>query len=237
MESVLLPALASALGSDYARIENFTPGIWSDPRSLAVLGNIAKIYSGDYLMPGTVALNHTDSQAAQMQNKALFIPNGTWMEDEMADVARAPGYRFGLTPPPVMRNGDTRYVAAYTEQFSIPAGAKNPAAAKLFMRYLYTDKVIEMYARLNNGAVMATKNALEIAKPHISDGTYGMFGAFNEPGATALIFGFAAPPDGTKIVYSDEIYKPLSDVMTGKMTAAQWAANIDQAYQDMKDGK
>jgi N-acetylglucosamine transport system substrate-binding protein len=188
-------------------------------------------------MPGTVALNHTDSQAAQMQGKALFIPNGVWMEDEMADVARAPGYRFGMTPPPVMRNGDTRFVAAYTEQFSIPAAAKNPEAAKLFLRYLYTDKVIALYAKLNNGAVMATKNALEITKPYISSGIYGMFGAFNEPGAAALIFGFAAPPDGTRIVYSDEIYNPLSDIMTGRMSPVQWAANIDKAYQDMKDGK
>ena len=236
IESILFPALASALGDDYAKIENFTPGIWSDPRAVAVLEQFARIYADGYLMPGTVALNHTDSQAAHMMNEALFIPNGTWMEDEMADADRAPGFRFGLTPPPVMNAGDTRYVAAYTEQFSIPAAANNPEAAKLFLRYLYTDKIVEAYARLNGGAVMATSNALELARPHISEGIYGMFGAFNEPGATALIFGFAAPPDGTRIVYTDEIFNPLSDVMTGRMTAAQWAANIDRAYQDMADG-
>jgi len=237
IESVLFPALASALGPDYAKIENFTPGIWSDPRTIAVLEQFARIYSDGYLLPGTVALNHTDSQTAQMQNKALFIPNGTWMEDEMADVERAAGYAFGMAPPPVMNANDTRFVAADTEQFSIPAAAAHPEAAKDFLRFLYTDKVIEAYARLNGGAVMATTNALDLVQPYISEGLYGMFNVFNEPGVSALIFGFVAPPEGTKIVYSDEIFNPLSDVMTGNMTAAEWAANIDQAYQDMADGK
>lgn len=36
-------------------------------------------------MDGTVALNHTQSQTDMMMNKALFIPNGNWMEGEMAD--------------------------------------------------------------------------------------------------------------------------------------------------------
>jgi N-acetylglucosamine transport system substrate-binding protein len=101
---------------------------------------------------------------------------------------------------------------------------------------MYTDKIIEAYARLNGGAVMATVNALDMARPHITEGVYGMFGAFTEPGAAALIFGFASPPEGTRIDYMAEIFNPLSDVMTGRMTARQWAENIDQAMQDMAAG-
>jgi len=237
MESVLLPALASALGSDYARIEDFTPGIWTDPRVMAVLEKIEHIYTSGNLMPGTVGLNHTQSQAAQMMNEALFIPNGVWMEGEMADADRAPGYRFGLTPPPVMNRGDTRYVAAYVENFSIPAGAPNAENAKLFLRFLYTDEAVRLYAQLNDGAVMVTNNALELVQPYLTEGVYGMFGAFTEPGAAALIFGFAAPPEGTIIVYKDEIFNPIGDVMSGRMTALDWAQSMNQAYQDMADGR
>jgi len=237
MESMLLPALASALGPDYAKIENFTPGIWTDPRTVAVLEQFEKIYTGGYLMEGTVGLDHTDSQTAQMNNKALFIPCGTWMESEMKDVDRAIGYKFGLAPPPLMNPSDTRYVASYTEQFSIPAAAKNPEGAKQFLRFLYTDKIVEMYAKYNGGAVLSTVNALDQVKDYLTEDTYSMQSVFNQPGVTALIFGFAAPPEDTKINYSDEIYKPLSDVMTGNMTAAQWAENVDRAYQDMAEGR
>jgi len=237
MESIIFPAIASAIGlEDFAKITSYEPGIWVDPRVVAVLEQFEKIGSSGMLMPGTVALNHTQSQTDQMNNKALFIPNGTWMEPEMEDVPRAPGYRFGLTPPPVQRQGDTRYIMSSFEQFSIPAGAANPELAKRFLSFLYTDAVITMYAQFS-GAVMATNNALELTRPYLTEGTYGMFGAYSEPGAAALIVGFDALPEGTLINPGDEIFEPLADVMTGRMTAREWAENIDQAYRDMAAGR
>lgn len=238
MESVLFPAIASRIGlEDFKKITSFQPGIWTDPRVLEVLEQFEKIYTTDNLMKGTVALNHTQSQTDQMQNKALFIPNGTWMESEMAEVPAAEGYAFGLTPPPVMKEGDTRYIMSGVEQFSIPAGAKNPELAKLFLRFLYTDASIAKYAELSGGAIIATNSALELCKPYISEGVYGMFGAYNEPDAASLIVGFDALPENSKIIYSDEIFQPLSDLMSGNMTAQQWAESIDQACQDIADGK
>ena len=237
MESILFPAIASRIGlEDFAKITSYDPGIWLDPRVVSVLENFERVGTSGMLMPGTVALNHTQSQTDQMNNKALFIPNGTWMEPEMEDVPRAEGYRFGLTPPPVFNAGDTRYIMSSVEQFSIPAGAANPELAKLFLRFLYTDEVIAMYARLS-GAVMATNNALELTKDYLSEGTYGMFGAYSEPGAAAIIVGFDAIPEGSLINPGDEIFEPLADVMTGRMTALQWAENIDQAYQDIQAGR
>jgi len=237
MESIIFPAIASAIGlEDFAKITSYEPGIWVDPRVIAVLEQFEKIGTSGMLMPGTVALNHTQSQTDQMNNRALFIPNGTWMEPEMEDVPRAPGYRFGLTPPPVQRAGDTRFIMSSFEQFSIPAGASNPELAKLFLRFLYTDRVIALYAQLS-GAVMATVNALELTRDYLTEGVYGMFGAYSEPGAAALIVGFDALPEGTLINPSDEIFEPLADVMTGRMTAREWAENIDQAYQDMAAGR
>ena len=64
---------------------------------MEVLANIQKIAADGYLMEGTVALNHTQSQTDMMMNKALFIPNGNWMEGEMKDAPRADGFEFGLT--------------------------------------------------------------------------------------------------------------------------------------------
>ena len=237
MESILFPAIASRIGLvDFDKITSFQPGIWTDPRVIEVMEQFVRIHTENHLMPGTVALNHTQSQTDQMNNRALFIPNGTWMEGEMADVPRAEGYRFGLTPPPTYRAGATRYIMSSVEQFSIPSSAGNPDLAKRFLRFLYTDESIALYAELS-GAVMATNNALDLTREFLSDGVYGMFGAYSEPNAAALIVGFEALPEGSRVNWHDAIFHPLSDVMTGNMSAREWAESIDQAYQDIQDGR
>lgn len=50
-------------------------------------------------------MNHTQSQTEMMMNKCLFIPNGNWMENEMADAPRADGFEFGLWTAPVLKMG------------------------------------------------------------------------------------------------------------------------------------
>lgn len=101
------PALASATGIDNIKdISNYVEGSFSKPEAMEVLENIAKIGTGGYLLEGTVALNHTQSQTEMMMNKCLFIPNGNWMENEMADAPRADGFEFGLWTAPVLKDGD-----------------------------------------------------------------------------------------------------------------------------------
>lgn len=87
MESLLSRlAIASAAGIDTTTdISNYVEGSFSSPEVMEVLANIQKIAADGYLMEGTVALNHTQSQTDMMMNKALFIPNGNWMEGEMKD--------------------------------------------------------------------------------------------------------------------------------------------------------
>jgi len=229
MESILWPAIASAVGpEDFAKLQSYDVGIWGDPRVLALLGQFAKIGSGGYLLAGTAALDHAMSQTEHMHNKALFIPNGIWMETEMRDAARAEGYAFALAPPPVMKEGDTRYVMSSFEQLSIPKAARNPELARLFLRYFYTDEVLKMYADMCN-AVIPTVNATSLIEGLVSDGVYSMFGAYDEPGADPLIVGFDAPPDGALIRWSDEVFYSLSGLMNGSLSVQECSARIAAA--------
>lgn len=232
MESFLWPAIASAEGLDaFANITSYQEGSFNNPEVLAVLENIAKISSGGYLMEGTVALNHTQSQTSMMMNEALFIPNGNWMEGEMVDSPRADGFEFGLTPAPVMEAGDTRYVMTSVEQFSIPAQAKNPELAKEFLRFLYTDDSVKLFAEEANG-IYALKTANELVKGIVSDGVYNMNLVYDE--GVSMVVGFDAVPSGSRIVVSDEVFNPLTDVMNGSMTAQQWADSVEAAFAEIR---
>jgi hypothetical protein len=40
---------------------------------------------------------------------------------------------------------------------------------------------------------------------------------------------------GSTISPSDEIYKPISDVMNGQFTVSQWASNLNSIYKQIRD--
>lgn len=210
------------------------PGSLSSDEALKVFQNMAKIGTDGYLMDGTVALNHTQSQTDMMMNKALFIPNGNWMEGEMADAPRADGFEFGLTCAPVLDDGETRYVMSSVEQFEIPANAKNPELAKEFLRFLYTEDSVKLFAEKANG-IYALKKANEMVKGIVSDGVYNMNDIYQE--GTFMVFGWDAMPDTSKVVIADSVFNVASDVMNGDMTAEQWRDGIEAAFEEIAASK
>ena len=234
LESMLYPAIASHVGTDGLKnIMSFQEGSFNNPEVLEVLNNFAKIGTGGYLMEGTVALNHTQSQTEMMMNKALFIPNGLWMEGEMAEAPRADGFAFGMTASPVISADQQRYIMDSVEQFSIPKDAKNPELAKEFLRFLYTDDVIRLFGQHANG-VMAVRGAIELVKDSVTEGTYGMFSVYEDCSAAPLVTGWDALPQGSKVAINDEFFMPITDLMNGAITAEQWAAEIEDLFTQIR---
>ena len=228
IESFLYPAIASTVGLDgFQDIMSYKEGAFDNPQVKSILSNIQKISADGYLFPGTVALNHTQSQTDMMNDKALFIPNGVWIENEMADAPRSEGFRFGMTAAPVLNEGDTHYVMTSVEQFCIPAKAKNPDLAKDFLRFLYSDESIKLFAEHANG-IYAIKGADELVKGIVSDGVYDMFSAYD--GAVSMVAGWSALPKGSRVTINDDLFNPVSDIMNLNMTVDQWAADIEKDF-------
>ena len=234
LQYMILPSMDSAVGpEEFAKITSYQDGSITGTPALDVLKNFQKLVDGDYILPGTVALNHTQSQQEQMMDKALFLPVGTWVESEMADAPRADGYEFAMTPAPVAKEGDTRYVFVAMETMSIPASAKNPELAKEFLRFLYTDEAVKLFAEKANG-VGPTKNAAELVKDMISPSMYNMYSMFNEEGVSAVVPTFDVQAKGSKVNMGDELWNPASDVVNGAMTAEEWAQSIEKAFAQVR---
>ena len=234
LENMLLPAMESALGpDDFSKIMSYQEGSVLNTAALDVLKNFERISREGYMLPGTVALNHTQSQQEQMMNKALFIPCGTWMESEMAKSPRADGYEFAMAPAPVMKAGDTRYVFTAMETMSIPAAAKNPELAKEFLRFLYTDDAICLFAQKANG-VGPTKNATEMSKDYISKSIYQMYSIYNEKGVVPTVPAFGVQAKGSKINVTDEFWNPAADVVNGTKSAKDWAQSIENSFAQVR---
>jgi N-acetylglucosamine transport system substrate-binding protein len=230
LESLLIPAIASSAGTEaLGKITSFESDAFSSPEIQAVLENIKKIADEGYLLPNTLSLDHIQSQTQQMMNKALFIPNGTWVEQEMRDAPRTEGYEFGLATAPIMSANDQRYIMVSADLLFIPKSAKNPEAAKELIRLLYTDDSVKLYAEKASG-YLAVNNAWSITQGLLPNNS--MFSVLSDSGVTQLLIGFDPLP--TDVVANDLIFKPVSDVMSGKMTVAEWTAKIDEAFKSIK---
>lgn len=237
LEEILWPAIASAGGMEAINaICSYQEGSFNNPTVLKVLQQLADISSKGYLLKGTVGMNHTESQSEMMLGKALFITNGTWMESEMADAPREDGFEFAMAPVPTFTEGDSHYVLDSCEQFSIPAEAKNPDMAKEFLRFLYSDESVKLFAE-KSGAVYAVKSGRELSKDHISDATYNMYGIYDEANTVSLIMNFESLPSKSKLNVSDEVFQPITSVMNGEMTVEQWAESVEAAFAQIRADK
>jgi N-acetylglucosamine transport system substrate-binding protein len=226
---LLWPGIASVAGPQALQdISSYKEGSFDNPAVRSVIEVLAKFSQGDYLMEGTAGLNHTQSQTDMMMGKALFIPNGTWMEAEMADAPREPGFEFAMTSVPTINAGQTRYALASMDTVEIPNNAKNPDLAQEFLKSIYSEESIISFAQNANGVIAVTDGA-EIAKDFLTPGTYGMFSVFDD--ASFLVFGWDALPPDTKVNVARTVFEDnIGLVFTGKISPDEYIKRVEDTF-------
>jgi N-acetylglucosamine transport system substrate-binding protein len=227
LESIFWPAIAGAGGMEAIHaIENYEEGAWENPAVREVIEIFARMGTEGYLMDGTVGLNHTQSQADMMLGRALFIPNGVWFVNEMADAPREDGFEFAIAPVPTIAAGQPRYVLSSFEQLSIPANAPNTDLALEFLRFFYTDETIISFAQHADGS-LAIVGSRDVAADYLSPSVLNMLRAYDE--GNFMLMSFAPIPAGLPIHMAQEVFDArMTPLMTGQLTA-------DEYIQEMED--
>lgn len=208
---------------------NYAEGIWDTPEAQTCFDIVAKL--AEYTEPTTPAQandqDFTKNQQLVLDNKALFMPNGTWIVGEMAEAPRADGFQWGMTALPAVEEGGDRYSYTWFEQAWIPSGAQNQDAAKQFIAYLYSDTACEIFAK--SGAIQPVLN--------ISDKLEGdnqLFYSIYDNGAKAAMGNFAAftPIEGldNRTVWFD----PVNSLVSGTITEQEWIDGIKSASDQMR---
>jgi len=231
-EMILYPMILSNGGMETLnKILNYEEGAWRTQPVREVLEVFMKIAEGDYLLKGTVAMNHTQAQTEFLKGNALFLPCGNWIEGEMKDAIPEEGFSFGFIPAPVLKEGDQHYALVTFEKLSIPVKARNIELAKEFLRYQYTDKMVVLNAQKTTG-VVPVKNAVEKLKEYIPESSYNTFKALDD--AKPLILKWRPTPPLT-VNMNDEIFNPLSSIMSKKMTLDEWIDKIEAATAKIRE--
>ncbi|MDO4432619.1 MAG: carbohydrate ABC transporter substrate-binding protein [Aerococcaceae bacterium] len=140
---------------------NYEPEVWGGEDLKAVFETLGKLAQET---EGTTVANankdgFTKNQQLILDNKALFMPNGTWIVGEMKEAPRAEGFEWGMTAVPAIKEGGDRHAYTFVEQVWVPEAAEQKEAAKEFVAFLYSDKAAEVFA--NHGAVQPIKGLSE----------------------------------------------------------------------------
>lgn len=225
-ESLVWPLIATAgTQEDLQNIFDYKEGAWTSQAVTDALGVYQKIHDKGYLMEGTLGMNHTQSQQEWMQDKALFIPNGAWMQGEMKDVQPTEGFEFAMAATPAIKEGQQQCLWAASEEMYIPAKAKNIDAAKAFMKFLYEEDTIQMMAKTTN-AVPPIKGAADFVKDAVDEATYNSL-KMADSGEYTLVSGGFANTQQTNITIKDDFFNGLNDIMSGKTTAADLQKKLE----------
>lgn len=197
------------------------------------MGNLAK-----YIEPTVIGnanpQNFTKNQQLILDNKAMFMPNGTWIVGEMKEAPRAEGFKWGQTSLPVLKDGEKSNVLTFIENAWIPKDAKNAELGKEFMAFMYSDKASEIFAKY--GAAQPIENVTSMFPKTNEDGTPNenitLFSVLDDANAVMANFTAKTTADGRNL--KTVTCETFNSVVNGQKTVKEWKAECIDVVKNLK---
>ena len=215
------------------KLTNYDVEAWKNEET-TLFETVGEIVNKDNLNPNTVAQANkegfTQNQLSVMKNEALFMPNGTWVVEEMADAEGvADGFEWGFMPLPSI-DGSDRYAFSWIEQIFVSKDAKEPELAKEFLAYLYSDEATKAFIE-NGGAVQPIKDVENL----LTDENQKLFYSIYSNGAKPAVGGWAAAPAVEGVDLKAVFLNSIDSVANGDMTVEEWQNSVVDAIQRISD--
>jgi N-acetylglucosamine transport system substrate-binding protein len=129
-------------------LDNLEDEAWKSAAVFDAASALRQLYDNDYIMEGTEALSHTESQAAWLNGDAAFIPCGTWLENEMKDLIPE-GFTMVVNPSPSLEADVVPFegIGAWAgENFHVSAQGANVQGGKEWMRLLFSKEGAKFFS-------------------------------------------------------------------------------------------
>ncbi|WP_106496215.1 carbohydrate ABC transporter substrate-binding protein [Lentibacillus sp. Marseille-P4043] len=208
----------------------YEDGVWESEEATQVFETVEKL--ADYTQQNTVSNanpnDFTKNQQLILDNKALFMPNGNWVVDEMKDAPRADNFEWGMMPIPAFEDGGDRYAFTFFEQMWIPSAAENKDAAKAFISYMYSDEAASTF--LDAGAVQPINGMTE----KLEGQKQTLYSIYEEGGALPAMGTFASTKPVPGVSIGDTLYGSIDSVMSGDISYKDWQANVEKASDKLR---
>lgn len=208
----------------FEKATHYTEGIWDTPEAQAVFDVVAKLATYiDKTVPANAnSENYLKNQQLILDNKAIFMPNGTWVTGEMAEAPFADGFEWGFMALPALKTGGDRYSFTWFEQAWIPSGAANKDLAKQFIAFLYSDTAAQLFAASDAMQPITTIGGMLSGEKKLLYSIY-------DNGAKAALGGFAATEPIEGLTVYDTFFAPVDSLVSGAKTEQEWVDGIKSA--------
>jgi N-acetylglucosamine transport system substrate-binding protein len=212
----LYPFIAKIGGADVMRaIDNLEPNAWRHEAVRAAFEAYYELYERGLILEGTPGMTHEDSQAEWTAGNALFIPNGSWVENEAKETTPE-DFDMAVGPPPGLDDSDAMPFetiwAAAGEPFIVPAEARNVAGGMEFLRIMLGKESAQNFTRLVSSltCVRGAEQGLDLGP-----GLASAVETFNAAGENVLIIRM---PDWYRELNNEDIAGAIATMMKGEMT-------------------
>ena len=220
-------ALLADIGGDsfYTDVMTYKKDIWKSADATEAFTMVQKLVT-KYLNPHTVGYanpqDFTKNQQSVLDGTSLFMPNGTWIVNEMKDAPRTSGFEWGFAPVPSPKADGARYINTTIEGVWIPSKAKNKDEAKKFMAYLYSDQAANVFAK--TGAVQPIKGMTD----KLDSTMKTFYDAYSLKGVKAIAGSFSttASVEGKNI--KDDLYTAVDSVASGDKSLTAWQQSLNE---------
>lgn len=227
----LFGSMLYAAGGPYLfnKAMTYEDGIWESPEATKVFETVGKL--AEYTHPNTVANGNpndfTKNQQLVLDNKALFMPNGTWIVDEMAEAPRADGFKWAMMPVPAFEKDGDRYAFTFFEQIWIPKSAKNKEVAKEFIAFMYSDRAAAIFQEA--GAIQPINGITD----KLSDDDKVFYSVYDN-GALPAMGTFASTKPVAGVNMGDTLYHQIDSVISGKLSVEKWQKSVEEASDKLR---
>ena len=120
-------------------IDNLEEGAWAHEAIKESASALAGLKSSGFILEGTEGMDHIQAQGAWSEGRAAFVPCGSWLESEQADVTPE-DFEIAFMPEPLLSDDSAMpketLRASPGEPYVVPAAAKNPRGGLEYMRIM-----------------------------------------------------------------------------------------------------
>jgi len=143
------------------KLDNLAEDAWTQPVVKTALEAIQTLWNEEYILEGTEGLSHTESQTAWIEGEAVFLPCGSWLENEMKDLlAEVPEFQMRAMPVPSLTAEDalpfSAIQASASSDFIVFAQGANVQGGKEWLRLLFSQEGGRFFSEATKSLTVVT---------------------------------------------------------------------------------